>query len=238
MNFDDITRNWRPGFRKRTDVTGGEDSASVAVALDHRDSVREQGWCRVDKYDDDMTSYVSKKLADTYRVSSGLLAPKKHHFDMFNIEPYETVVRDGNILTTVGLGRLTSLLIAGGGVAFSATSTTCLGVGDTATAAAVTDTTLGSNSTNHSRYIVADSTPTRVTTTVTNDSIQVVATFTTSDANYVWNEWGLVLVTTATNSDTFAATGTSPLLFNHLAPAALGTKTTGSWALTVKVKFA
>jgi hypothetical protein len=193
------------------------------------DQINHHTVATVEKWDEDQVRYVVRK--------SGVPVPKRAVLASW-VKPYETLEVEGNLLTTVGLGRLTSLLIAGGGVALSGTTTTCLGVGDTSTAAAVTDTQLGSNSTGHSRYMIADSAPTRVTTTVTNDTVQVVATFTTSDGNFTWSEWGIVIVTTAANSDTFASTGTSPLLLNHRI-SAMGVKASGSsWSLTAKVSWA
>lgn len=134
-----------------------------------------------------------------------------------------------NLLCVNGLARITNLITGAGGV--SMTHANCgLGTGDTATAATSADTQLGSNSTSHSRYIVADAT----FPTIAGGVITVQATFTSTDGNYAWNEWGLVIATTTTNSDTFAGSGTTPILLNHKAPASLGTKSSGSsWVFTV-----
>lgn len=186
-------------------------------------------WIGIEKYTDDQVNWVSQK--------SGILKPSGDVLRRF-LTPDDTFEDDtSNLTTTGGLGRLTSLLIAGGGVAFSATTTSMIGVGDTSTAAAAADTQLGSNSAAHSWYIPADATPTRVTVTVTNDTVQLVGTFNTSNSDFVWAEWGTALVTTAVASATFAGTGTSPLLFNHKI-SAMGTKSGGSWVATAKLTFA
>lgn len=139
-------------------------------------------------------------------------------------DPYAITEIDGNLMTTVGLNRLTNLLIGGGGVAMSHANC-ALGTGDSTTAAAIGDTQLTANSTSHSRYIPADATfPTQV-----NGLVSVNATFGSADGNYVagWQEFGIVVCTTATASDTFAGSGTSPVLLNHKVAAA-GVKVSGA----------
>jgi len=136
----------------------------------------------------------------------------------------------GNLLVTVGLNRITSLIIAGGGQGLSHGSI-LTGAGDTSTAATTGDTQLGSNSTNHSRYIPADTAyPTQA-----NGLMSMQSTFTTSDGNFAWAEWGWVVAAAAVDSDTFAASGTSPVLINHKI-SSLGTKVSGaSWVFQTTV---
>ena len=66
---------------------------------------------------------------------------EKYHGDDLTAEPYETITAPGNLLTTAGLNRLTSLMIGAGGQAATNTATR-LGVGNSATAAAVGQTDL------------------------------------------------------------------------------------------------
>lgn len=146
--------------------------------------------------------------------------------------PEDGILEDktSNLLVTVGLARITSLIVGGGGTSLAHASALC-GTGDTATAAAVGDTQLGSNSTGHSRYIVADTS----FPTTNNGVITMQNTFTTSDGNFVWNEWGWVAAASAASSDTFAGTGTSPVLINHKI-ASLGTKVSGaSWVFSTTI---
>jgi hypothetical protein len=59
------------------------------------------------------------------------------------------------------------------------------------------------------------------------------SSFATGDGNYAWNEWGLdIAAPTVTSSAVVGA-----CLFNHKTSAALGTKASGVWALTVTVTF-
>lgn len=198
----------KTGFAKRLDIAGHSTLAMV------------------EKWNDDQTKFLIR--------NSGILAPKRKDFLEAKMVPDEVIIDDTpNLTTTAGLGRLTSSLTGGAPVVFSGTATTCLGVGSNNTAASAGDTDLGTPV----WYQVADTAPSRQTVTVSNDSIQVVATFGSSDGNDDWNEWGLVLVTTATSASTLNGTGTSPILYNHKI-ASLGTKGSGSsWAFTVKLTW-
>lgn len=141
------------------------------------------------------------------------------------VKPYEVIEVEGNLLTTVGLNRLTNLLIGAGAQALTATAVR-LGVGDDATAAAVTDNDL--STTTNQYYRVMDSTyPLQA-----NDVVTFKATYSTGDANFTWNCWGIDVGTpTVTSSGTVSA-----LLFNRKV-ASLGTKSSGSWSLTTTITF-
>lgn len=181
------------------------------------EGLRWQVHAHVDKFDQDQTDWVTDR--------AGLSRPQAADFAQLRIEPVETAEEDGNLLTTAGLNRLTSLLIGAGGQALTATALR-LGVGDGAGTAAVGDTDLSASAgSTHRQFYVMDSTyPTQ-----SNGVVTAKSTFGSSDANFVWNEWGLDVGTpTVSNGTTVNA-----LLFNHKTSAALGTKTTGSWALTV-----
>lgn len=206
-----MTQLWKPGFEKRIDVAGHSTYACV------------------EKWDADQVAWIKRQMD----WSPSEAEPTRALLKQF-CEPSEVLVDNTpNLTTTVGLGRLTSSLTGAAPVVFSGVGTTVLGVGSSATAATVADTDL----TTGLYYQVADSTPTVTTTTVTNDTVQVVATFASANGNGAWNEWGLVLVTTAVSASTKAGTGTSPILFNHKI-ASLGTKSSGaSWAFTVKLTW-
>src|ERR1700743_2672648 len=169
----------------------------------------------VEKWDEDKVDWV--------RLKSGILNPKRADFMRYACTPDETVEDDRpNLTTTLGLGILTNTLINVTTANFSAANLCAIGVGDSSTTAAVGDTDL--NATTNKYYEVADSTPTRVTTTVTNDTLQVVATFASANGNFAWQEWGLIVATTGTlvSATTKSGAGTASL-FNHKV-ASLGTK--------------
>lgn len=94
-----------------------------------------------------------------------------------------------------------------------------LGVGDSSTAHAATQTDLQAT-TNKLRKIV-DSAPTRTTNTM-----RFIATFGTGDANFAWNEWGVFNAESGT---------TAPSAMLSRKVESLGTKSGGTWQLTVDV---
>jgi hypothetical protein len=180
------------------------------------DSLKWRPIARVDKFGQGAVDYVVQK--------TGNKNPDADTLNRF-VKPYESITVEGNLLTTVGLNRLTNLLIGGGAQSLTATAVR-LGVGDDATAAAVTDNDL--STTTNQYYRVMDSTyPTQA-----NDVVTFKATFGTSDANFAWNCWGIDVGTpTVTSSGTVSA-----LLFNRKV-ASLGTKSSGTWTLTTTVTF-
>lgn len=132
-------------------------------------------------------------------------------------DPYDTVeVKDCNILVTNGINILLNALIVAASPLWNATNAR-IGVGDSATAATIADTDL--NAASNKLRVVVNSIPTVATNVLT-----AVATFTTGQANWVWNEWGLFN----------AASGATSML-NH-AVTNLGTKTSASaWTITVTI---
>ena len=125
--------------------------------------------------------------------------------------PDEVVSFEGNLLMNAGITALLTLLIGGGGTTFAAAN--CyLGVGNSSTAAAATQTDLLGTS----KERVAADTVTRASQTVT-----FVATFGSSVGNFAWEEFGV-----------FNAAAAGTMLSRKVS--ALGTKASGStWVLTI-----
>lgn len=153
-------------------------------------------------------------------VAAGLFAPDEIHHE------------DGNLLTTAGLARMTSLFEGGGGAVFN-NAQAIVGVGSSSTTALVADTALGGNgSTTTAYYQGADvGYPTQ-----SGGVINCNSTFGTGNANFAWNEWCLGIETgTLTPGGTLASVGTSPLMFNHKV-ASLGTKVSGAiWGVLATI---
>jgi hypothetical protein len=167
----------------------------------------------VSKYDDDQVNYVSRKLAEA-RPNGDQLAQ--------HCKPYETVEVEGNLLTTAGLTRITGLII--GTLTTTLDSTRVrLGVGDTTTAAAVGDTSLGTNQ----YYRVMDATYPQASAGV----LTFQSSFGTSDGNFAWQCWGLDVGTATVTSSATVAT-----LVNRKV-SSLGTKSSGTWVLNVTITF-
>lgn len=136
-----------------------------------------------------------------------------------------TVDEPGNLLLNAGINRMGSLLIGGGGQVYNNTNT-AIGVGDTATAAAATQTDLSAAVNAANRYFqMADATyPTFATQVLT-----VVATFASGNANFAWNEWMI---------DQHTASGATAAVAAALnrKVVSLGTKTSAAaWAFTVTI---
>lgn len=193
----------------------GIDSARVAAGMSAHDFIKWLPEIKVDKYDDDMTDWVANKF--------GVLVPQGVDFEKAGIQPYETIELVGNLLTTAGLNRLTSLMIGAGGQAATNTASR-IGVGNSATAAAVGQTDLQASAGSANRWFqVMDATfPTQA-----NGVLTFKSTFATGDGNFVWNEWGVDIgAPTVTSGNTVNA-----LLLNR-AVQSLGTKVSGSWVIT------
>jgi hypothetical protein len=181
---------------------------------------------KVLKYDPDTVAEIAAELG---REPSGS--------DLRRLEENEGLVPDsvveaaGNLLTTAGLNRITSLIIGGGGQALT-NSRMAIGVGDSSTAAAVGDVALGGNSSTHSWWQGPDaSNPTQ-----SNGVITANATFASGDGNFAWNEWGWGIGTAAiVPGAVFATATTGGLLLNHKVQS-LGTKSSGAvWTLQATI---
>lgn len=115
-------------------------------------------------------------------------------------------------VTTVGLNHIAGAVIGESLTAFNAANCR-LGVGDSSTAFAVGQTDLQA-ATNKFRKIV-DSAPGRSGAVLT-----FVSTFSTGEANYAWNEFGI-----------FNASSAGTMFARKVQ--SLGTKASGDWTLTV-----
>jgi hypothetical protein len=200
-----------------SDGARGFDSAAVAARLDCHDSIRWRPHIRVDKY--------SQAAVDRTARLSGLAVPQSHELERF-ARPFETVEADGNLLTTAGLNRITSLIIAAGGQGATNTATR-LGVGDSNAAEAVgqTDLQAAAGST-HRWFQTMDATYPQQA----NGVMTFKSTFATGDGNFVWAEWCVDIGTpTVTSGNTVNAN-----MLNRKVQA-LGTKAVGSWVLTATI---
>lgn len=171
----------------------------------------------LEKFDHDQAAWVSGK--------TGLLEPNGDTMSKF-VKPYETMQFAGNLLTTLGLARLTNLLTGVAAQALTGPTTTRIGVGDDSTAAAVGDTDLSTSTTQY--YQVLDATyPQGAGTAV----LTLKASFPDVNANFAWNSWGIDV-----GAATVTSNGTVNTLINRKVQS-MGTKTSGIWALTVTLTF-
>lgn len=145
----------------------------------------------------------------------------------------ELIPIEGNLLVYGGAGVQWQTLIgngtgtAGQALTFFNNANAAIGVGDSATAAAATQTDLQA-ATNKLRKGMDATYPLHTDGVVIGaKTIVFRASFLTAEANWAWNEWGIF------NSPT-AATGR---MLNRKVQA-LGTKASGTWQLTLTLDLA
>ena len=156
-----------------------------------------------------------------------VLTVEKYHGDDLTADPYETVTKVGNLLTTAGLTRITGLIVASGGQGLTNTATR-LGVGNSSTAAAVGQTDLQAAAGAGNRFFMTmDATfPSAAAGVIT-----AKATVGTADGNFAWNEWCLDIGTPTVTSGT-----TVNACMVNRAVQSLGTKTSaGTWVATATI---
>jgi hypothetical protein len=148
-------------------------------------------------------------------------------------EPEECAEVQGNLLLNEGIAQLEDLTM----IATVLTNQTAanawgntnafIGVGDSSTAEAATQTDLQA-ATNHFYKVMNATFPSRSSQTVSFQS-----DFTSAEANYVWAEWSIAAGATSASGSGFLL-GTKNL---NRKVSALGTKATGTWTLTAQVTF-
>jgi hypothetical protein len=147
----------------------------------------------------------------------------------YGLEPDSVAEAVGNLLTTAGLTRITSLITGAGGAAFTNTFGFA-GVGSSSTAATVGDTALGGNGNSTTAWYkgLDGSNPSTAAGVITAN-----CTYASGDGNFAWNEWcwGIISSGTVTAANAIASVGTTPIMVNHKIQS-LGTKVAGAvWTL-------
>lgn len=187
----------------------------------------------VTKYEADKTAAITSMLGH---------APSLAELEELNrmglFAPDDVLVSEGNILVSAGIDRITSLIIGAGGGTLTNT-TGFIGVGATSTAAAIGNTELaGDGNASTARYNGLEAGfPSRTTTTATNDTINASALFGSGQAEFVWAEWCIGMVSSGgvTPGATRSTLGTTPIILNRKVDS-LGTKGAGStWTLAAKI---
>ena len=203
---------------QQNDSAHGDDAARVGANIAAHDSIRWSPAVKVEKWDEDQVAWV--------RSRTGILAPSGDVL-LAHVAPLEVVEAPGNLLTTAGLNRITSLIIAGGGQGATNTATR-LGAGNSNTAEAVGQTDLQAAAGSANRWFqVMDATYPQQS----NGVLTFKATFATGDGNFAWQEWCVDIGTpTVTSGNTVNAN-----MLNRKVQS-LGTKTSaGTWALTATI---
>jgi hypothetical protein len=201
------------------DAGRASDGLSVAVMAPLLESgIGTTRW-QVERWDADQAAWVAGR--------SGLAAPQASDFHALGVESYLTTEVVGNLVTNAGWTRLMNLLTNQGATQAMDATHTRIGVGNSNTAEAYTDTDLGAAAGSANRWFQLVS----GAATLGTRTLAYSATFGTSDGNMSWNEFGLDLGTASGN------TVTAPL-FNHKAGIAQGAKVAGQvWSATATVTW-
>ena len=193
---------------------------------------------KVAKYDGDTVRFLARKAGIDVNEVGDALHPLEMFLDRrYMSGPDEITDAGHNLLTTVGLARLTGLLTATGGLQAATQAQTMVGVGDTNTAAVVGNTDLGAATGSTHRYIQAADV---ANFGVVNGVWTAYATYTAANADFAWAEWAYGIATGTLTPGTGSWTSiaaTSSVMLNH-AIAALGTKVSPAvWTLQGTLTF-
>lgn len=207
------------------EVSRGRDSAVLTVEAPVHDHIRWLASFKVEKYEEDIAALRQERYG-IYVPDRTLWTPEFEEklglidADLLKrLKPYEVIEGEGNILVNAGINLVWNLVAGAGGTAFS-NANAHLGVGDSTTAAAASQTDLQA-ATNKLRKGMEATFP----VTGSNQKIQLKSSFGTSEANFAWNEWA-----------SFNASSAGTMLNRKVE--SLGTKSTGTWNLTVDVTLA
>lgn len=142
--------------------------------------------------------------------------------------PEEAIEVEGNLLLNEGIQRFMDMTMIATltGTGWN-NANAFLGVGDSSTAEAATQTELQA-ATNRFYKAMNATYPSR-----SGQTSSFQSDFTSAEANYVWAEWAIASGATTASGSGFT-TGTTNL---NRKVAALGTKSTGTWTLTGQVTF-
>jgi hypothetical protein len=227
------------------DTNRTEDGADVSVDLHVHDKGSWHFDWKCEKWSEDAVEFCQRKLEDRgveqirdgNENVGGIVVPRFisiHHGITSDVlreivgAPEEVIDVPDNLLLNEGIGRLLDLLTAAGGTAYN-NANAFIGVGDSATAEAASQTELQAATNRFYKAMVA----TYPVSPGTNgaQSRDWRSDFTSSEANYAWQEWSISAGATTASGAGFT-TGTTNL---NRKVQSLGTKTTGTWTLTATV---
>lgn len=211
-----------------------KESAQATRVLDVDDVAVWHAFVTVEKWSQDATEWAQRRFermgvlpGSVIESPSGLAVPATIGL---LIPAEEVVEREYNVLCNNGISRLEDLLIGVGSIVGYTNSVARLGVGNGVGTAAAADTDMSASSGSTNRWFqVMDATyPSRASQTVTLKS-----SVATGDGNFAWNEWGIDGNGAAGSTAVVGVNdATHGALLNHKTSAGLGTKATGTWALT------
>ncbi len=194
------------------------------------DGIKWSAYARVLKYDGPTCIELARHLGHA-PTAEDLRWMEAHE----GLKPDSISEAHGNLLTTAGLARITALITANGGLNAFNNANAVVGVGNSATAAAITDTDLNAATGATNRYVMgADSS----NPTSSNGVITCNSTFVAANGNFAWQEWAWAIATGAITPGTgsmASVAATSLVMLNHKVQS-LGTKISPAvWTLQATI---
>jgi hypothetical protein len=160
----------------------------------------------------------------------------KEQFEKILLPAEDLVVVEGNLLLNEGIQQMLDLMSAllSNQVAANPFSNgnAFIGVGDSTTAEAATQTELQAATNRFYKGMRTAGFPARPGSNG-NQSIDFASDFTSTEADYAWQEWSVAAGATTASGAGFT-TGTKNL---NRKVTSLGTKATGTWTLTATLTF-
>ena len=205
----------------------GADRMGIAASAPMIESGRERTFLYIQKWDDDQTDWVRAKMGNPRETIPGV------YFERFNVKPYATHTYFGNLITLAGWNQFfLGGIIGTTGTKFS-TTVGRIGIGTSVSAAAATDTALGSiASLTGNNWILCGANPTVQTASSPATAI-FTATFGATAAVGAWNEFAIDQGTASAGP---TVTAVAPMM-NHSANIGAGTKAAGTWTATATLSF-
>ncbi len=226
------------GSKLGREASVASDSGSVAVLKRGDEAVKWHVDARVDQFDIGSVILCAEALGLKHREPTGPELLAWAEATRGEARGDRVVHAERNLLTRLGLRRLGALWIGETATASQALNAThCrLGVGNSSTAAATTDTDLSAAAGSSNRqFKLVDSV---AQGTGANSGVTtIIATFGTGVANFAWAEW-CIDGGTADGTTVTSETASTPGMQNRKVTS-LGTKTSaGVWVFTVTVTIA
>jgi hypothetical protein len=203
------------------DFAHGRDSLSVGVQVPIVDSCHAHTVWTVERWGAYDVAFHTRRLGRE---------PKANDFKAIGVEPYRVTQVVGNLITNAGWTRLMNLLTNQGATQALTATAVRIGVGNSNTAEAYTDTDLIASAGSTNRWFQ----PVSGVGTLGTRTLAFSASFASADGNFAWNEFGLDVGTPTVT----ASAVVSALLFNRKAGIAQGTKVLGQvWSTTATITF-